>query len=144
MTTSQPTEDQELRELEGVAANIVHQIGDALYEALPKDVAHQHFVDARQATNDVAIDFAKMLIQAHAAKRVQAAEKSWQPMELAPTDGEEITVLVYGIEINEIANVVWKYTEPVGWCWVLTATGLPLDESPFAWRPLTHTEEKSE
>lgn len=57
------------RELEGVAANIVHQIGDALYEALPKDIAHSHFVDARQATNDVAIDFAKKLINSYSEQR---------------------------------------------------------------------------
>lgn len=43
--------------------NIVFQIGDALYEALPKEIAHKYFVDARQATNDVAIDFAKKLIK---------------------------------------------------------------------------------
>lgn len=43
--------------------NIVHQLGDALYEALPPDVAHEHFVKARQNTNDIAIDFATKLIQ---------------------------------------------------------------------------------
>lgn len=53
------------RQLEAVAANIVHQIGDALYEALPADVAHKHFVNARQATNDRAIDFAKELITSY-------------------------------------------------------------------------------
>lgn len=53
------------RRLEAVAANIVHQIGDALYEALPPDVAHKYFVDARQATNDRTIDFAKKLIRDH-------------------------------------------------------------------------------
>lgn len=53
-------------QLEAVAANIVHQIGDALYEALPADVAHDHFVHARQATNDRAIDFAKDLISDYA------------------------------------------------------------------------------
>lgn len=58
----------EERELEGLAMNIVFQIGDALYEALPKDVAHDHFVDARQATNDVAIDFAKKLISEYVEK----------------------------------------------------------------------------
>lgn len=55
------------RELEAVAANIVHQIGDALHEALPPDLAHKHFVTARQATNDRAIDFAKQLISAYTA-----------------------------------------------------------------------------
>lgn len=54
------------RDLEAVAANIIHQVGDALYEALPPDVAHEHFVDARQATNDLAIDFAKKLISGYA------------------------------------------------------------------------------
>lgn len=52
-------------ELEHIAANIIHQVGDALYEALPADVAHNHFVDARQATNDRAIDFAKALISGY-------------------------------------------------------------------------------
>lgn len=56
------------RDLEAVAMNIVHQIGDALYEALPKDVAHDHFVDARQATNDIAIEFAKKLIKKHTSE----------------------------------------------------------------------------
>lgn len=55
--------------LEAVAANIVHQIGDALYDALPPDVAHKYFVDARQATNDRVIDFAKELISGYAEKR---------------------------------------------------------------------------
>ncbi len=53
---------------EMVAMNIVHQIGDALYDALPKDVAHEHFVDARQATNDIAIDFATKLILSEALR----------------------------------------------------------------------------
>ena len=48
--------------IEYAAMNIVHQLGDALYEALPKDIAHEHFVDARQKTNDVSIDFAEKLI----------------------------------------------------------------------------------
>lgn len=59
--------------LEAVAANIVHQIGDALYEALPADVAHDHFVHARQATNDRAIDFAKELIGDYATSSSQTA-----------------------------------------------------------------------
>lgn len=53
---------REPREIEDVAANIVYQIGDVLYEALPPDMAHEHFVKARQNTNDLAIDFAKKLI----------------------------------------------------------------------------------
>ncbi|UQX13520.1 hypothetical protein [Candidatus Mycobacterium methanotrophicum] len=59
------------RQLEAVAANIIHQVGDALYEALPADVAHDHFVDARQATNDRAIDFAKELISGYAKRTVE-------------------------------------------------------------------------
>ncbi|MEB3023017.1 MULTISPECIES: hypothetical protein [Mycolicibacter] len=55
------------RDLEAVAANIIHQMGDLLYEALPPDVAHKHFVGARQATNDRGIDFAKTLISDYAA-----------------------------------------------------------------------------
>ncbi len=53
------------RQLGAVAANIVHQIGDALYAALPADVAREHFVQARQATNDLATDFAKRLISGY-------------------------------------------------------------------------------
>lgn len=49
-------------EAEHIAMNIVHQIGDVLYDALPKDIAHKYFVTARQATNDIAIDFATTLI----------------------------------------------------------------------------------
>lgn len=60
----QSLKDTELS-LEAIAMNIVHQIGDVLYEALPKDIAHDHFVKARQATNDIAIDFAKKLIANH-------------------------------------------------------------------------------
>ena len=59
--------------LEYLAMNIVHQIGDALYEALPPDVAHEHFVAARQATNDVAIDFAKKLITRYGLEQANAA-----------------------------------------------------------------------
>lgn len=53
--------------LEAAAANIVHQIGDALHEALPPDMAHNHFVTARQATNDRAIAFVKQVITAYTA-----------------------------------------------------------------------------
>jgi len=60
---------EEGRGLEAVAMSIVHQIGDTLYEALPPDIAHKYFVDARQATNDKAIDFAMALI----ARQVAAA-----------------------------------------------------------------------
>lgn len=66
MNTNDPpvaVSGEDERQLEGLAMNIVFQIGDALYEALPPDVAHDHFVTARQATNDVAIDFTKRLIQ---------------------------------------------------------------------------------
>ncbi|MCA1565854.1 MAG: hypothetical protein LC803_09490 [Acidobacteria bacterium] len=61
------------RNLESLAMNIVFQIGDALYEALPPDVAHEHFVAARQKTNDIAIDFAKKLIAADRRKAVEGA-----------------------------------------------------------------------
>ena len=61
---------QREKEIEGVAMNIVHQIGDVLYDALPPDIAHEHFVKARQATNDIAIDFAaKLLTQIDQAAR---------------------------------------------------------------------------
>jgi hypothetical protein len=57
--------------LEYLAMNIVHQIGDALYEALPKDIAHEYFVDARQKTNDTTIDFAKKLISEDRQKMIE-------------------------------------------------------------------------
>lgn len=53
------------RDLEGIAMNIVHQIGDALYNELPQDVAHEHFVTARQKTNDALIDFTKKMVIEH-------------------------------------------------------------------------------
>ena len=59
MSDSEMSKEQKIERL---AMNIVFQIGDALYEALPADVAHEHFVTARQATNDMAIDFAAKLI----------------------------------------------------------------------------------
>lgn len=52
-----------LLDSEGIAANIVHQIGDALYEALPADIAHKYFVAARQATNDRAIAFTQQMVR---------------------------------------------------------------------------------
>lgn len=54
--------------MEKIAMNIVFQIGDLLYEALPKDIAHKYFVDARQKTNDKAIDFVKALITSEVEK----------------------------------------------------------------------------
>lgn len=61
--TPKPSLNKEERDIEGWAINIVYQIGDLLYENLPKDVAHEHFIDARQATNDRAIDFAAKIIK---------------------------------------------------------------------------------
>jgi hypothetical protein len=52
-----------LEEFEVQAMNIVYQIGDLLYTALPPDIAHEHFVKARQSTNDLAIEFTKKIIQ---------------------------------------------------------------------------------
>ncbi len=60
---------------ENVAMNIVYQLGDALYDALPKDVAHEHFVVARQATNDRLIDFATELIE---SLLIRAREEGFQ------------------------------------------------------------------
>lgn len=82
--TGKPSGDD--RELEAVAANIIHQVGDALYDALPADVAHDHFVDARQSTNEKAIDFAKKLISGYSRStgrpvgvRIGTALESAQP-----------------------------------------------------------------
>lgn len=69
-------DDAESRDLEGLAMNIVHQIGDALYEALPQDIAHEYFVTARQKTNDMAIDFVMQLIkQREAAVRIDELDR---------------------------------------------------------------------
>lgn len=89
---SKDIEEQAERDLEAIASNIVHQIGDALYEALPQDIAHEHFVNARQATNDMAIDFAKLLIAKRDAKQKQKWEKEARPslMELKQIIDEEV------------------------------------------------------
>ncbi len=63
------------RDIKHIAMNIVHQLGDALYDALPKDIAHEHFVDARQKTNDVAIYFAEKLIRKILASHTQAVRR---------------------------------------------------------------------
>lgn len=73
--------DTQWDDLERLAMNIVYQIGDALYEALPKDVAHEHFVTARQATNDIAIDFVKNLITARGSKQKENWEKGTKQRE---------------------------------------------------------------
>lgn len=63
------------RDIEHCASNIVFQIGDALYEALPPDIAHEYFVDARQKTNDITIPFAEKLIKSLLAKATESAER---------------------------------------------------------------------
>lgn len=62
--------------IERAAMNIVHQIGDALYDALPKDVAHEYFVTARQTTNDMAIDLTKKLMATLLANAKQEERQS--------------------------------------------------------------------
>lgn len=62
-----------------MATNIVHQLGDLLYETLPPDVAHEHFVKARQATNDRAIDFAEELIEKHLTTREAEVSRRLAP-----------------------------------------------------------------
>lgn len=69
-TKQQQSSDGEWN-IEHLAMNIVYQIGDLLYENLPKDVAHNYFVDARQKTNDRAINFAKKLI----SNKIQKAKE---------------------------------------------------------------------
>lgn len=79
---------------ESLARNIVYQIGDVLYEALPNDIAHKHFVDARQATNDKAIDFVRdLLAQALAEQRRELIEKIKQQTEGYPMYGNLAKVL---------------------------------------------------
>ena len=60
----------EERELEGLAMSVIFQAGDLLYETLPKDIAHDHFVDARQATNDKLIDFTKGLVSTYITNKL--------------------------------------------------------------------------
>lgn len=129
------------RSLEAVAANIVHQIGDALYEALPPDVAHKYFVKARQATNDRAIDFAKQLISEHAGNSPldldsAAAVLTWpaaapEPQEMAhrlvasalmmKRQYQDAGLVVarefcaeYGIDVYEIERQLRRTGEPFG------------------------------
>jgi len=71
-TTATPRQLGALLDSEDVAANIVHQIGDALYEALPADIAHKHFVAARQATNDRAIAFTQQMFRDYIAQQRQS------------------------------------------------------------------------
>lgn len=52
---------------EKLAMNIVFQIGDYLGERLPKEMRSM-WADARQATNDKAIDFVKSLLHAEREK----------------------------------------------------------------------------
>ncbi len=65
--------------IEGVAMNIVHQIGDALYEQMPLGVA-KDFVKARQATNDIAIYFAMKLITTLLAEQREEIIKGLEGM----------------------------------------------------------------
>jgi hypothetical protein len=129
------------RRLEAVAANIVHQIGDALYEALPPDVAHKYFVDARQATNDRAIDFAKKLISGHAENtsvgvNSAAAVLTWpaadpEPQEMAhrlvasalmmKRQYQDAGLVIarefcteYGIDVHELERKLRQSGEPFG------------------------------
>ncbi|WP_162625528.1 hypothetical protein [Mycolicibacterium llatzerense] len=76
------------RQLEAVAANIVHQIGDALYAALPADIAHEHFVHARQATNDLATDFAKRLISGYVEEASTGSPSVDRPQLVGSIEGE--------------------------------------------------------
>lgn len=73
-----PTEYE--RNLEAVAMNIVYQLGDLLYDNLPKVIAHDYFVDARQATNDRAIKFTKKLVKMYSDKQIDNRIKHYEEM----------------------------------------------------------------
>lgn len=94
----EPTLPTFKEEAERVARNIVYQIGDVLYEALPPDVAHKYFVKARQNTNDRAIDFATKLIlsqitTAHALGRKEMGEEIFQEcLELEEMNGSDFSL----------------------------------------------------
>ncbi|TEA09145.1 hypothetical protein [Mycobacteroides salmoniphilum] len=120
------------RDLEAVAANIIHQVGDALYEALPPDVAHKHFVYARQATNDRAIDFAKELIGSYAERTVAPVPSNLvEPQEMAhrliaaalmmKRQYQQAGLIVagefcteYGIDVHELEQKLRSSGEPFG------------------------------
>lgn len=109
-------------QLEAVAANIVHQIGDALYEALPPDVAHDHFVTARQATNDRAIDFAKELIDNYSTpKPLEMAHRLVASALMMKRQYQDAGLLVarefcaeYGIDVHGIERQLRETGKPFG------------------------------
>lgn len=108
--------------LEAVAANIVHQIGDALYEALPPDVAHDHFVTARQTTNDRAIDFAKELIDNYCTtKPLEMAHRLVASALMMKRQYQDAGLLVarefcteYGIDVHGIEQQLRESGKPFG------------------------------
>lgn len=119
------------RELEAVAANIIHQVGDALYDALPADVAHRYFVDVRQATNDLAIDFAKKLIGGYADRIAIPSNSLVEPQEMAhrlvaaalmlKRQYQQAGLIVarefcteYGIDVHELEHKLRQSGEPFG------------------------------
>lgn len=96
------TPDTEWRRSEHMALNIVHQIGDLLYETLPADVAHEYFVDARQATNDRAIDFVERLID----EAISSRDTYWKTeIEKAVLKGERNRIIE---QIREERDTYWK------------------------------------
>lgn len=119
-------------ELEAVAANIIHQIGDALYDALPAGVAHEYFVAARQATNDRAIDFAKELISGYAERTAEpTSSKPDRALEMAhrlvasalmmKRQYQDAGLLMarefcteYGIDVHEIEQKLRQSGKPFG------------------------------
>lgn len=109
-------------QLEAVAANIVHQIGEALYEALPPDVAHDHFVTARQSTNDQAIDFAKGLIDTYSqAKPLEMAYRLVASALMMKRQYQHAGLLVarefcaeYGIDVRGLEKQLRQAGKPFG------------------------------
>lgn len=86
--------------------NIVHQLGDALYEALPPDVAHEHFVKARQNTNDRAIDFATKLIvkaiQSHSDHMVERVKEVKKRFSCSACEGARTSHTLGCSALNEV------------------------------------------
>jgi len=101
---------QKARDSESVAMNIVHQLGDLLYEALPNKIAHEYFVDARKKTNHIAIEFTKKLIdQAVKEERGRAVKllESKKILEVS-VPGESARVLMWKQRHNNTLDEIIK------------------------------------
>lgn len=114
-TPNKPTTLREWEIGEHEAMNIVYQLGDLLYDALPKSLAHQYFVDARQETNDRAIEFTRKIINSlltsHNTELLQKIEgmkmehrdycEDWHRPEFCTCDAT-----VHNQALDEVINII--------------------------------------